>query len=83
MADISSNRALADLVRRDLARKLVLLTGARQAGKTTLARQLMAGFESAQYLNWDVPADRRLIVEQAWSPRSALVVFDEIHKMRD
>jgi uncharacterized protein len=60
-----------------------MLTGARQAGKTTLARQLMADFESAQYLNWDVPADRELITLSAWSPKSQLVVFDEIHKMRD
>ena len=83
MAQDSSNRTLAPELRRDLGRKLVLLTGARQAGKTTLARQLMAGFEPAQYLNWDVPADRLLITQHAWSPKARLVVFDEIHKMRD
>ena len=83
MADDSSNREFSERLRQDLARKLVLLTGARQAGKTTLARQLMAGFENAQYLNWDVPADRQLILQHAWSPKAGLVVFDEIHKMRD
>ena len=82
MPQDSSNRTLAPELRRDLGRKLVLLTGARQAGKTTLARQLMAGFEPAQYLNWDVPADRLLIAQQAWSRKARLVVFDEIHKMR-
>ncbi|HEY8711005.1 MAG TPA: ATP-binding protein [Burkholderiaceae bacterium] len=79
----SSNREFTENLRRDLGRKLVVLTGARQSGKTTLARQLMAGFEPAQYLNWDVPADRQLIVQQAWSPKARLVVFDEIHKMRN
>ena len=79
----SSSRELTDNLRRDLGRKLVVLTGARQAGKTTLARQLMAGFEPAQYLNWDVPADRQLIAQHAWSPKAKLLVFDEIHKMRD
>jgi uncharacterized protein len=79
----SSKREFTENLRRDLARKLVMLTGARQAGKTTLARQLMAGFEPAQYLNWDVPADRLLITQHAWSPKARLVVFDEIHKMRD
>jgi len=74
---------LASEVRRDLGRKLVVLTGARQSGKTTLARQLMASFDPAQYLNWDVPADRLLITQNAWSPRARLLVFDEIHKMRD
>ena len=79
----SSVREFTDNLHRDLGRKLVVLTGARQAGKTTLARQLMAGFEAAQYLNWDVPADRQLIAQQAWSRKARLVVFDEIHKMRD
>lgn len=60
-----------------------MLTGARQAGKTTLAHQLMAAFEPAQYLNWDVPGDRQLIAAQTWSAKARLVVFDEIHKMRD
>ena len=83
MTGNSSEREITGQVRRDLARKLVLLTGARQAGKTTLARQLMAKFTSAQYLNWDVPADRLLIQQHAWSPKASLVVFDEIHKMRD
>lgn len=79
----SSDRSLAHAIRRDLGRKLVVLTGARQSGKTTLARQLMNGFEPAQYLNWDVPTDRSLIVDHAWSPKARLLVFDEIHKMRE
>ena len=83
MTENSSDRTLADKLRRDLGRKLVVLTGARQSGKTTLARQLMTGFELAQYLSWDVPADRVLITQSAWSPKARLVVFDEIHKMRD
>ena len=79
----SSARQLSENIRHDLGRKLVVITGARQAGKTTLARQLMADFEPAQYLNWDVPADRTLIAGNAWSPKARLVVFDEIHKMKD
>jgi predicted AAA+ superfamily ATPase len=35
-------RYLDDLVVADLERKLVVLTGPRQVGKTTLARQVMA-----------------------------------------
>lgn len=76
-------RYLATRIRADLAHKLVILTGPRQAGKTTLARQLLADFPRAQYLNWDVPQDREIIASGAWSPRAGLVVFDEIHKMRD
>lgn len=73
-------RYLESQLRRDLERKTVLLTGARQVGKTTLARQLMEGHEQAQYLNWDVPADRAVLNRQSWNPRAGLLVFDEIHK---
>lgn len=51
-------RYLEPQLLRDLACKTVVLTGARQVGKTTLARQLMERFERAQYLNWDVPVEQ-------------------------
>ena len=60
---------------------MVLITGPRQVGKTTLCRQLMARFPPAQYLNWDVAADRAILLRQSWSPRSRLLAMDEIHKM--
>lgn len=74
-------RYLNDIVRADLPRKMVMLTGARQVGKTTLARQLMQGLEPAVYLNWDVAADRAVLQRQSWPRDSRLVVLDEIHKM--
>jgi len=76
------HRYLSNIILSDLSRKMVLLTGPRQVGKTTLARELMVGFNRSQYLNWDVTDDRRMLVEQSWSPRSNLLVLDEIHKMR-
>jgi predicted AAA+ superfamily ATPase len=76
-------RYLDDLVLNDLATKMVVLTGPRQVGKTTLARQLMSSFVSAQYLNWDVLQDRAVLQRQSWNPRAGLLVMDEIHKMRD
>jgi len=74
-------RYLEPQLLRDLACKTVVLTGARQVGKTTLARQLMERFERAQYLNWDVPADRAVLLRQSWNPAAKLLVLDEIHKM--
>jgi predicted AAA+ superfamily ATPase len=65
----------------DLHHKMVVLTGPRQVGKTTLAKQLMTQLPPAQYLNWDVPADRAVLTRQSWSPSSQLLVMDEIHKM--
>jgi hypothetical protein len=77
------NRYLDDLVAADLGRKMVLLTGPRQVGKTTLCRHLMERFQPAQYLNWDVAPDRAILQRQSWSQRSRLLSLDEIHKMPD
>jgi uncharacterized protein len=72
-------RYLTDQVERDLARKMVFLSGPRQVGKTTLALDL-AGTR-AGYLNWDVPEHREAILAREL-PASDLWVFDEIHKHR-
>jgi predicted AAA+ superfamily ATPase len=77
------DRYLSAPVRADLAKKLVFLVGPRQVGKTTLAKTLLADYPRAQYFNWDVASDSRIILGQTWSPRAKLVVLDEIHKMRD
>ena len=76
-------RYLDDWVLKDLTTKMVVLTGPRQVGKTTLARQLMPLFRNAQYLNWDVLPDRSVLQRQSWNPRAKLLVMDEIHKMHD
>lgn len=71
-------RYLADAVQRDLRRKMVLLAGARQCGKTTLGKSLLDA--NGQYLNWDIVADRRVIRERSWPKDASLVVLDELHK---
>ena len=76
-------RYLDDLVATDLQRKMVLLTGPRQVGKTTLCRQMMERFPSSQYLNWDVAADRAILQRQTWGARTRFLALDEIHKMPD
>lgn len=76
-------RDITSRIHADLTRKMVLLSGPRQAGKTTLARDLTSQWPQAQLLNWDVAGDRRIILDQSWSPSAALVVFDELHKMKD
>jgi len=52
------NRHLSSLIANDLARKMVLVTGPRQVGKTTLARALGDQFSNPLYLNYDQIADR-------------------------
>ncbi len=75
------HRYLDALIRADLGRKMVVVTGPRQVGKSTLARQMMEGLQPAQFLNWDVPADRAVLQRNSWQPRNRLLVLDEIHKM--
>jgi len=76
-------RSLTSFLQADLARKMVFLSGPRQAGKSYLAQVLIAACPGARLLNWDVAADRRVILAQSWSPGAGLVVFDELHKMND
>lgn len=76
-------RYLDERVRQDLQKKMVVLTGPRQVGKTTLSRQLVAELAGAQYLNYDVAAHRSVMLAQSWRQSAPLLVLDEIHKMRD
>jgi len=76
-------RYLDDRVRQDLKQKMVVLTGPRQVGKTTLSRQLVDELAGSQYLNHDVVAHRAVILAQSWRVSAPLLVLDEIHKMRD
>jgi predicted AAA+ superfamily ATPase len=66
---------------RDLQKKMVLLAGPRQAGKTTLAKEIADEFKSAVYLNYDSAGDRKLIKNESWLPSNDLIILDEIHKM--
>ena len=65
----------------DLQKKMVLLAGPRQAGKTTLAKDIAREFSSSTYFNYDSLDDRKILVKEAWLPSVELLILDEIHKM--
>lgn len=71
-------RYLTAALHRDLPRKMVLLAGPRQCGKTTLARSLLD--DRGAYLNWDIAVDRRIIRQMSWPKDASLLVLDELHK---
>jgi uncharacterized protein len=71
-------RYLAQLAAATPSSKIILLSGPRQVGKTTLARAL---FPQHVYLNWDNIDHRTIIRERSWSRDLPCVIFDELHKM--
>ncbi|HEX2579728.1 MAG TPA: ATP-binding protein [Rhabdochlamydiaceae bacterium] len=75
------DRAQKKAILRDLHKKMVLLAGPRQAGKTTLAKEIAHEFKSSVYLTYDRLEDRKTILSESWLPSTELVILDEIHKM--
>lgn len=64
---------------------MVFISGPRQVGKTTLAKQIGEKFfsEKYEYLNWDNRADKKAILSGAFPADKKLFIFDEIHKYRN
>lgn len=61
---------------------MVLVSGPRQSGKTTLAKAVLASSHrgsTQRYLNWDDDEARTRILAREF-PRDGLLVFDELHK---
>ncbi|MBC8419733.1 MAG: AAA family ATPase [Desulfobacteraceae bacterium] len=56
-------RFLTHYIRDDLEKKIVLLTGPRQSGKTTLSKMLSSNFD---YFNFDNPEHRLGLMERSW-----------------
>ena len=75
----------------DAEKHLVLVSGPRQTGKTTLARDIASRQAASVYLNYDVPTDRAKLLRNPVFFEEVdrkegdvpLVVLDEIHKYSD
>jgi predicted AAA+ superfamily ATPase len=72
------DRYLHEALNQDLGQKILLLTGPRQCGKTTLSRML---HPDHQYINYDFAEHRLLLREKSWDRHKAVIIFDELHKM--
>jgi len=91
----SMERGYSVLLARELLenRQMLFLSGPRQVGKTTLARQLLDQVGAGLYLNWDEVSDRESILAGTPALTQALgldeigtgrplLVLDELHKYR-
>ena len=74
-------RVQAPFILKDLKKKMVLLAGPRQVGKTFLSKQIAKAFKNPVYLSYDNIEDRKIIEEQAWLSQTDLIILDELHKM--
>lgn len=73
-------RYLNRYISEDLAKKIVLLTGPRQVGKTTLSKMLRT---QTDYLNFDNPEHRLALQKRSWDRSKELIIFDELHKLKN
>lgn len=74
-------RRIESLVRADLNKKMVFVTGPRQCGKTTLALSILKGDEThSRYINWDTDVGRETILSRTFPSGAGILVLDEIHK---
>lgn len=64
---------------KDLPSKIVLISGPRQTGKMTLSKQLCKAYD---YYNYDFSEDRVVIQEKSWDRTKQLIIFDELHKLK-
>lgn len=62
-----------------VGQKILLLSGPRQVGKTTLSKVLFSNFD---YYNFDRLSDRKKIMAEEWNREADIIILDEIHKMK-
>lgn len=81
------SRSIEDSVRTSLASNpVVALTGPRQCGKSTLAKQLMKDYDHSIYLDLERPSDLQKLEDPEWflsRQQDKLICIDEIQRRPD
>ncbi len=68
--------------------KMLFISGPRQVGKTTVAKEMLKERGEGLYFNWDIIRDQKKLIKDPYffekenrdTHKKFLVVFDEIHK---
>ncbi len=74
------NRYLKNHILKDINKKLIIISGPRQCGKTTFSKLLIPEYD---YINYDSSEDRTILLKKSWDRTKPLIIFDEIHKMKN
>ncbi|MFH1258398.1 MAG: ATP-binding protein [Elusimicrobiota bacterium] len=72
-------------------KQMVFISGPRQTGKTTLAKEIAKSFKNSVYFNWDIISNKKTLIENPTffeninriDESTPLVIFDEIHKYKN
>ena len=70
-------RSLLPTLKKYLNKKILLISGPRQCGKTTLSKMISKDHD---YISYDNVKDRLILKEQSWDRSKRYIVFDELHK---
>ena len=73
-------RYLGRFLKKDIMNKILIISGPRQSGKTTLAKML---FPKYDYLNYYDSESRLQINNKQWDRRQKYIIFDEFHIKKD
>ncbi len=72
-------------------KQMVFISGPRQTGKTTFAKEIAKSFKNSIYYNWDIISNKKMLIENPTffenlnriDESTPLVIFDEIHKYKN
>ena len=70
-------RLLLPYLKKYLRKKILLISGPRQCGKTTLAKMIS---KDHYYINFDNEKERSILEKQSWDRKKKYIIFDELHK---
>jgi len=62
------------------SKKIILLSGPRQVGKTSLSKKLVKKFS---YYNYDIKDNIHVFLKNEWDKETELVIFDELQKKKN
>jgi len=72
------SRYIESQIKKYIDEKIILVTGPRQAGKTTMSKSLYTSYD---YVNYDHRDHREKLSNKSWDRGKKLIIFDELHKM--